>query len=419
VSPSLPNWRAAKVVLRRSPIGIVVNLGRLVAPACLLVATILSIGGCTGQSLQKTFAPDPQLKQPVSVGKPATETPAPVVAMPADFPRYPQAKLQSTEQTTDRGTVTTWTTSDPIDFVYKFYQQELTAKQWQIVTQPSDSNPILAAKLERVDVSIAPQTTTDKQQTGVTTYTVSLASATAAAPASPTPTTETTPTPTPTASPLPSTKPIAKLPASTTEYLKDLTQIGVFTSADTVPNRAVTRREYARWLVAAHNRITGTKTTQQVKLATTDTKPVFQDVPITNPDFPSIQGLAEAGLIPSPLSGDATAVLFRPDAPLTREQMILWKVPLDTRQTLPNASVDAVKQTWGFQDAGKVDPKALRAVLADFQNGEQSNIRRAFGYTTLFQPKKTVNLGEVATALWYFGANSEGLSARDAIAIEK
>ena len=383
---------------------------------------ILSIGGCTGQSLQKTFAPDPQLKQPVSVGKPAAETPAPVAAIPADFPRYPQAKLQSTEQTTDRGTVTTWTTSDPIDFVYKFYQQELTAKQWQIVTQPSDSNPILAAKLERVDVSIAPQTSSDKQQTGVTTYTISIAGATAAAaPTTPTPTpiTENTPTPTPTASPLPSTKPIATLPATTAEYLKDLTQIGVLTSADTSPNRAVTRREYARWLVAAHNRITGTKPTQQVKLATTDTKPVFQDVPTTNPDFPSIQGLAEAGLIPSPLSGDATAVLFRPDAQLTREQMILWKVPLDTRQTLPNASLDAVKQTWGFQDAGKVDPKALRAVLADFQNGEQSNIRRAFGYTTLFQPKKTVNLGEVATALWYFGANSEGLSAREAIANNK
>jgi S-layer homology domain len=421
VSPSLPNWRVAKVVLKRSPIGIAVDLSKLVAPTCLLIATILSVSGCTGgQSLQKTFAPDPKLKQPVSVGNPAVADP--VAAIPADFPRYPQAKLQSTEQTTDGGTVTTWT-SDPIDFVYKFYQQELTAKQWQIVTQPSDSNPSLTAKLAQTEISISPQTSSDKQQTGVTTYTISLSGATAATPTqtqppAPAPT-ETNPTPAPTASPLPSTKPIAKLPATITEYLKDLTQIGVLTSADTAPNRPVTRREYARWLVAAHNRITGTKPTQQVKLATTDTKPVFQDVPSTNPDFPSIQGLAEAGLIPSPLSGDATAVLFRPDAPLTREQMILWKVPLDTRQTLPNASVDAVKQTWGFQDAGKVDPKALRAVLADFQNGEQSNIRRAFGYTTLFQPKKTVNLGEVATALWYFGANSEGLSARDAIAIEK
>jgi hypothetical protein len=166
-------------------------------------------------------------------------------------------------------------------------------------------------------------------------------------------------------------------------------------------------------LIAAYNKIESSKPTQQIRLAAADAKPAFQDVPTTHPDFPSIQGLAEAGIIPSPLSGDATSVRFQPDLPLTREQLILWKVPLDSRQPLPAASLDAVKQTWGFQDAGKVEPKALRAVLADFQNGEQSNIRRVFGYTTLFQPKKTVNLGEVAATIWYFGANSEGLSAAD------
>jgi S-layer homology domain len=388
---------------------------------CLAIAVLLSSSGCTaGKSLQDTFAPDPKLKQPdTTTTAPGTTT----NSLPADFPLYPQAKLQSTAQTEDKGTLTTWTTPDPIEFVYKFYQQELPAKQWEIVTAPSDSQPQLTLKQAQSSVTIAPQTATEKQQSGVTTYTINLLGATATATPTPTPTPTSTPTSsptptsssTPTASPLPTTKPTGKLPTTTSEYLTDLTKIGVFTSTDATPNRVVTRREYARWLVAAHNRITGTKPTQQLKLATTDTKPVFQDVPITNPDFPSIQGLAEAGLIPSNLSGDATAVLFRPDAPLTREQLILWKVPLDTRQPLPTASLDAVKQTWGFQDAGKVDPTALRAVLADFQNGDRSNIRRVFGYTTLFQPKKTVNLGEVATAIWYFGANSEGLSARESI----
>lgn len=380
-----------------------------------LATILLLLGGCNSdKSLQTTLSPDPQLKSP-SVGT-ASPTPATsTTALPADFPLYPQARLQSTEQTQAQATITTWATPDPIDLVYAFYQKELTAKQWQIVATPSDSSPQLVAKQQLI-VTIAPQPDPAKQQSGQTTYTISSAGTTPSEPI-PTPTAQipTAPSPTPTGSPLPTTKPIAKVPATTAEYLKDLTQIGVLTSADTAPNRPVTRREYARWLVAAHNRITGTKPTQQVKLATPDTKPAFQDVPATNPDFPSIQGLAEAGLIPSPLSGDSTAVLFRPEALLTREQMILWKVPLDTRQPLPTASLDAIKQTWGFQDAGKVDPKALRAVLADFQNGDQSNIRRTFGYTTLFQPKKTVNLGEVATALWYFGANSEGLSAREAI----
>jgi hypothetical protein len=32
----------------------------------------------------------------------------------------------------------------------------------------------------------------------------------------------------------------------------------------------------------------------------------------------------------------------------------------------------------------------LQAVLADFDNGDNSNIRRVFGFTTLFQPKEKV-----------------------------
>ncbi|WP_373538925.1 S-layer homology domain-containing protein [Chamaesiphon sp.] len=377
--------------------------------SCLAAILLLLGSGCSDGTLQTTLAPDPQLKSP-PVGTVASPDLATATALPADFPLYPQAKLQST-QTQAQQTIATWVTPDPIDLVYTFYKKELTAKQWEIVATPSDSNPQLVAK-QQLNVTIAAQTDPAKQQPGLTTYTISWGGAKVSEPV-PTPTAA--PSPTPTGSPLPTTKPIATVPTTTAEYLKDLTQIGVLASTDTAPNRPVSRREYARWLVAAHNRITGTKPTQQIRLATTDTKPAFQDVPATNPDFPSIQGLAEAGLIPSALSGDNTSVLFRPEALLTREQMILWKVPLDTRQPLPTASLDAVKQTWGFQDAGKVDPNALRAVLADFQNGDRSNIRRAFGYTTLFQPKKTVSLGEVATALWYFGANSEGLSARDAI----
>jgi hypothetical protein len=399
---------------------------RLVLLRCLAISLLVSSSGCGIKPLQNVFAPDPKLKEPIAVGTKAPETSAQsATALPTDFPLYPQAQLQSTEKTAEGATVTTWTTPDPIDFVYTFYQKELATKQWEIVTQPSDSEPQLTAKQAQLSVSIAPQTSTDKQQTGVTLYTISLQDATTASP-TPTATSEPTPTPTasnptPPASPAPSPK-SNRLPTTTADYLTDLTKIGVLTNTETsvagktLPvNRVVTRREYARWLVAANNKINSTKPSQQIKLATTDVKPAFQDVPSTNPDFPSIQGLAEAGIIPSPLSGDPTAVLFRPDTPLTREQMILWKVPLDTRQPLPAASLDAVKQTWGFQDANKIDSRALRAVIADFQNGEQSNIRRVFGYTTLFQPKKTVNLGEAAVAIWYFGANSEGLSAHDTL----
>ncbi len=396
---------------------------------------MIFITGCSGnKSRQNPFAPDPKLTQTNQSTPAVADNSAKPSGIPADFPVYPQAKLQSTEQTTDKGIVTVWMTPESIDSVYKFYQQQLPTKQWEIVTQPSDSEPKLVAKQGQTTVTIAPQTATDKQQSGMSGYTIALSGATSEPSSSPTssPSDTSSPTPTPGTSPTPTTSP---LPATTAaiappvaigDYLRDLTQLGVLTTADTTTankspasERVVSRRAYARWLLAAYNRINSTKPTQQIKLAANDTKPAFQDVPATHPDFASIQGLAEAGLIPSPLSGDATSVLFRPDAPLTREQMILWKVPLDTRQALPAASLDAVKQTWGFQDAGKIDPKAMRAVLADFQNDDRSNIRRVFGYTTLFQPKKTVNLGEVAISIWYFGANSEGLSAREALQTAK
>ena len=65
----------------------------------------------------------------------------------------------------------------------------------------------------------------------------------------------------------------------------------------------------------------------------------------------------------------------------------------------------------------KNDTKAIQALYADFQNGEQSNVRRVFGYTTLFQPKKGVTLAEAAASLWYFGYQGDGLSAQDVLSI--
>jgi hypothetical protein len=309
--------------------------------------------------------------------------------------------------------------------IQAFYQQELPAKQWQIVSKPSDTDNYLVAQQQQTQVKIGPNPDPKSNQLGVTSFTIAyLDRNQSTAPSTPNSTTSPSPTPDRSIAPSLATSPSPFSTSSRStlteiapnrDYIADLSQLGIFTAGDQNKNKIVTRREYARWLVAAYNRINSTKPTHQIRLATPDAKPTFQDVPANHPDFPSIQGLAEAGLIPSPLSGDATAVLFRPDTPLSREQLILWKIPLDTRQALPTASLDAIKQTWGFQDAGKIDPKAMRAVLADFQNGERSNIRRVFGYTTLFQPKKTVSLNEVATTIWYFGSDTEGLSAPEAL----
>ncbi|HEY9815269.1 MAG TPA: S-layer homology domain-containing protein [Candidatus Obscuribacterales bacterium] len=215
-------------------------------------------------------------------------------------------------------------------------------------------------------------------------------------------------------------------------YLLDLAELGVLepetVDADAAdpsdppdqndvlrPNQPVTRREFARWLVAANNQLFSDRPSYRIRLATDTAQPAFQDVPPSDPDFAAIQGLAEAGLLPSPLSGNTTTVNFRPDEPLTRETALRWKVPLDLRQPLPTASVEAVSQTWGFQDAGQIDPDALQAVLADYQNGERASTRRAFGFTTLLQPKRSVTRAEAAAVLWFFGYQGDGRSAQDVL----
>ncbi|MEB3295343.1 MAG: S-layer homology domain-containing protein [Synechococcales bacterium] len=178
-------------------------------------------------------------------------------------------------------------------------------------------------------------------------------------------------------------------------------------------NQPVTRREYARWLVAVNNRFFDRQPAKQIRLADGGSQAAFQDIAKSDPDFGAIQGLAEAGLIPSKLTSETSSSQFRPDATLIREDLIAWKVPVDTRQALPKATLENLNQTWGFQDSEKIDPKALRAIYMDHQNGDQANIRRAFGYTTLFQPKRTVTRAEAIAVLWHLGFQSDGISAPD------
>ncbi|BFM41252.1 S-layer homology domain-containing protein [Synechocystis sp. LKSZ1] len=252
----------------------------------------------------------------------------------------------------------------------------------------------------------------------------------------PTPSLTVSPSPSPISSPLPSTgaSPVpfpspspagqvdlTGLPESFQRYIQDLQALDIVTEQSAPnfqANSPVRRRDFARWLFLANNRFFLNVSSKQIRPAQANAAPVFTDVPQADPDFTIIQGLAEAGLIPSSLTNDPSATLFRPNAPLTREDLILWKVPLDQRRSLPNASLDNIKETWGFQDAAKIDPKVWRALYGDYQNGEQANLRRMLGFTTLFQPKKAVTQAEATAALWYFGSQGEGLNATEALKLQ-
>lgn len=451
---------------------------KLVSLAVLLTSLTACANSPTGSNLEKILALDPRQDQVLENSRDISSTE--VLALPDDFPseipRYPDAQLKEVrpipqdiggefdvKANASEPKLTRWVSSAPSNIVESFYQNEFQANNWEVLQSDTQAGTIKARRNAlQVTVSIQPVTATSTDVTtppqSATSQNLEVATefdieyvrntATPDEPAASVPQSgdegfigpvlpsngrQLTSLPNNTIDAAAESQvftDLNKAPQELRQYIEDLAGLGVLPLEPSIlksnqpkttqfdPSKIVSRREYARWLVAANNAMHPNSPAKQIRGAFETAKPAFQDVLRTDPDFAVIQGLAEAGLIPSPLSGNSTAVLFRPNAPLTREQMILWKVPLDNRQALPNASVEAVKATWGFQDVSRIEPKALQAVLADFQNSDQSNIRRVIGYTTLFQPKKPVTRAEAAAALWYFGSSSEGISAQEALQIK-
>ncbi|KQK11916.1 uncharacterized protein LOC100825490 [Brachypodium distachyon] len=169
-----------------------------------------------------------------------------------------------------------------------------------------------------------------------------------------------------------------------------------------------TRREYARWLVVASNclsRNTYSKVYPAMYVENVS-ELAFDDVTTEDPDFPFIQGLAEAGLISSKLSRSDTNpenfqnnhYWFYPESPLSRQDLVSWKMALDKRR-LPEVDKNSLYKTSGYIDIDKIDAAAWPALAADLGAGDQSITALAFGFTRLFQPDKPVTKGQAALAL--------------------
>ncbi|CAJ2666760.1 unnamed protein product [Trifolium pratense] len=178
---------------------------------------------------------------------------------------------------------------------------------------------------------------------------------------------------------------------------------------DVQPGDLCTRREYARWLVSASGALSRNTVSKVYPAMYIDnvTELAFDDITAEDPDFSSIQGLAEAGLIESRLSRrdvelsageDNSPFFFSPDSPLSRQDLVSWKMTLEKRQ-LPEADRKILHQVSGFIDTDKIHPNACPALVADLSSGEQGIIALAFGYTRLFQPDKPVTKAQAAIAL--------------------
>ncbi|XP_028790724.1 uncharacterized protein LOC114746657 isoform X1 [Neltuma alba] len=178
---------------------------------------------------------------------------------------------------------------------------------------------------------------------------------------------------------------------------------------DVQPNEICTRREYGRWLVSASSALSRSTISKVYPAMYIEnvTELAFDDITPEDPDFSSIQGLAEAGLIESRLSRSDTQLFaeegqrpfcFSPESPLSRQDLVSWKRALDKRQ-LPEADRKTLYQISGFIDTDRIHLDACPALVADISAGEQGIIALAFGYTRLFQPDKPVTKAQAAVAL--------------------
>ncbi|KAF8113505.1 hypothetical protein N665_0049s0021 [Sinapis alba] len=176
--------------------------------------------------------------------------------------------------------------------------------------------------------------------------------------------------------------------------------------SDARPYDLCTRREFARWLVSASNVLARNSTSKVYPAMYIEnvTELAFDDITSEDPDFPFIQGLAEAGIISSKLSNhnissaESSQFRFSPESSLSRQDLLSWKMALEFRQ-LPEADSKKLYQLSGFLDIDEINPEAWPALIADLSAGENGITALAFGRTRLFQPCKAVTKAQTAVSL--------------------
>lgn len=198
-------------------------------------------------------------------------------------------------------------------------------------------------------------------------------------------------------------------PSPNKEMARELDQIGVFDNfgKDFQLLKPITRGEYLTLLYYANNAIRLPK--NHLRLAPAH-DPGFTDIDSQHPAYKYVQAFSHSGY--SVGYPDNT---FKPDQPITREEMIGIKAPLDAGT--PDSSGHNI---WDFNDFDQIDPKFVRFIFADHflkKSGKGSNIQRAFGSIKSFKPKESVFGYEAIGSVWQFGG--KGIPAETAIDVKE
>jgi hypothetical protein len=198
--------------------------------------------------------------------------------------------------------------------------------------------------------------------------------------------------------------------------LADFARLGVLDpkSGAFDPGTPVKRREFIRWLVKANNVLWADAPAKRINLADTTEKSAFHDVATSDPDFPYIQGMQDAGY--SVGFPDGT---FRPDGNLTREQMFAIKNTFDRGSVDPGLakSIDFARNTAmpPWKDKASIS-KTYVAAIATGANGGGDNFALVYGSSSLFHPQAPVTRAQAAVAVSSIGDHAFYGSGRRTVA---
>jgi hypothetical protein len=175
--------------------------------------------------------------------------------------------------------------------------------------------------------------------------------------------------------------------------IKDLVDVKVLKPEGAFePLKPVTRAEFIQWLVTTNNAIKK-DTAGHVRLAEAGEKSSFSDVPATHPQFPYIQGMANAGW----------SIGYKADKVLTREEMIGVKALFD-EPFIPSTDFAPL-----FTDNDKISKDFWHAMCVERYN--DLNWTRVFGKTKVCEPQKPVTRAQAAVCVWQIGYGSGCRSA--------
>ncbi|KAL2347348.1 hypothetical protein Fmac_001348 [Flemingia macrophylla] len=176
---------------------------------------------------------------------------------------------------------------------------------------------------------------------------------------------------------------------------------------DVEANELCTRREFARWLVKLNSSLERNPKHRIIPIVSLSLSvvPAFDDISIFDPDFRSIQVLAEAGVIPSKLSWNNSFnydrsdsqenINFFPDRFISRQDLIDWRAQLEYE--FFSGVIDQIS----IKKAGYIDMKEITspAVYVDMLAGDRSILRKVFGQSKRFQPNKPSTKAQAAVAM--------------------